>query len=68
MTTTHQALESQMKADSRLTSMGVLSPRNTSQDDEWLALWTKASQEAIRTGLPTFVKLGDSSQPEAGQT
>jgi len=68
MSTTHKALADRMEADLRLTSTGVLSPRNTSQDAEWEAEWTRASQEAIRTGLPTRWVFSASSPQEPAQT
>ena len=54
VTTTLKALEDRTAAESRLISMGVLSPmRRSSQDDEWEAARIKACQEARRTGLLT---------------
>lgn len=67
MTTTHKALEDRMAAASRLTSMGVLSPRRTSRDEEWEAAVMKASEEAIRTGLPVTLPFPSRGQPDQGQ-
>ena len=68
MSTTQKALQDRTEADLRLTLTGVLSPRNTSQDDEWSAAWMKASQEAMRTGLPTRLVFSNSPPQDTAQS
>jgi len=63
MTMTHKQLDAMMVAESRLISMGVLSPPDTSQDAEWAAAWTKASEESTRTGLPVALELPPRAAP-----
>lgn len=53
MSTTHKQAQAMLEADLRLTSMGVLCPMaRSSRDDEWLAAWTKASQQATLQNCP----------------
>jgi len=66
MTTTLKALQDRMEADLRLTSMGVLSSQNTSQDAEWWGEWIKTLPEV--TSLPLDVRLEQKQPPEADQT
>ncbi len=65
MTITHKQLEAMTAAEARLKAAGVLSSPHWEPDDEWLEAATKASQQAIRTGLPVILELPSRVDPEA---
>ena len=63
--TTRKELDNRMEADSFLTSKGVLSPQQrSSSGDAMLAELTRASQEAMSSGLPMIWVPGQGFKPD----
>ena len=62
MTTTHKQLECMLAADLRLTLTGDPLSQSMWQDEIWSEAWTKAREEAPRTGLPAKVGLESASK------
>lgn len=62
MTTTPKQLECMLAADLRLTLMGDPLSQSMWQDEILLEAWTKACEEATRTGLPAKVDLESASK------
>lgn len=62
MPTTLKQLECMQAANLRLTLMGDPLSQSMWQDEILLEAWTKASEEAIRTGLPVKVDLESASK------